>query len=78
MLNNNEADGLVENNAEKIKITISSTGIDDIELVNQIQGYYHPEQFINGVEKNYYLEEYKFSGNKPIRTEFNILQYIKQ
>ena len=78
MLNNNEADGLVENNAEKIKITISSTGIDDIELVNQIQGYYHPEQFINGVEKNYYLEEYKFSDNKPIRTEFNILQYIKQ
>ena len=58
MLNNNEADGLVENNAEKIKITISSTGINDIELVNQIQGYYHPEQFINGVEKNYYLEEY--------------------
>lgn len=78
MLNNNEADGLVENNAEKIKITISSTGINDIELVNQIQGYYHPEQFINGVEKNYYLEEYKFSDNKPIRTEFNILQYIKQ
>lgn len=77
MLNNKEADGVVESSADSIQINISQNGTENITLINQNQGNYQPEKFVTGMETDFILNGYKFSDKKPIKREFDIQKYIK-
>ena len=57
--NNDEPDGvIVINSAEKIIIETENGKAENIILIKEIDGKFHPEQFVFGQEKEFYLKEF--------------------
>ena len=72
---NDEPDGVIEATAEKIIIMLEDGKAENIYLIKQIPGKYHPEPFVRGIEKNFYLPNFKKSDDIPIRPEIrNFIQ----
>ena len=56
--NNDEPDGVIVNSAEKIIIETENGKAENIVLFKEINGKYHPEQFVFGQEMEFYLKEF--------------------
>jgi lipopolysaccharide assembly outer membrane protein LptD (OstA) len=68
---NNEPDGVIEATAEKITIYIKDNNADEVIYVKSIPGKYHPEPFVNGKEKEFYLPDFIKEDNKPVKPKIN-------
>ena len=69
---NDEPDGVIESTAEQITIFIKDNTAEEAIYINSIPGKYHPEPFVAGKEREFYLPNFVKEDNKPIRPEVNI------
>jgi len=66
---NDVPDGVFEATSEKVIIEIEDGKAENIYLIKQVPGKYHPEPLVYGIEKNFYLPEFKKSTDIPIKPE---------
>jgi lipopolysaccharide export system protein LptA len=69
--NNQEPDGVITNEAEKILITMEDGKADKIYFSNQIVGAYTPEPIVFGKEYDYYLNNFRKLDTTPQRPNIN-------
>ena len=66
---NTEPDGVVESTAEKITIYLRNGEVDEVLYIKSVPGKYHPEPFVTGKEKEFYLPNFTKKDNKPQKQE---------
>jgi lipopolysaccharide export system protein LptA len=76
--NNDEPDGVIEATAEKIVIEMEEGKAENIYLIKQIPGKYHPEPLVYGIEKKFYLPMFKKSDDIPIRPKIKNSKIFNQ
>jgi lipopolysaccharide export system protein LptA len=69
---NSEPDGVVESTAEKITIFIKENKTDEVHYENSIPSKYHPEPYVYGKERNFYLPNFRKEDTKPTKPQIKI------
>jgi lipopolysaccharide export system protein LptA len=75
--------GLIKSSSENAKIFFKNKEVEDVRLYGKPQSEYHPENMINGKEKDFTIPTFKLYSGKPTKDDLfskrkNILNHLQK
>ncbi len=78
-----QPNGLLKSSAERAKIFFKDKKVNDVKLYGKPVSEYHPENLIEGKEKDFTIPTFRLYKNKPVKREMlaarkNLLYYLEK